>query len=875
MKKITVVMLVVLAAGLVLVACGPSGLTTEEAAQPTDEAAMAGETQTLFVGPELVDCVGVGPMECMQVRRSPDEPYGLFYDQIEGFTFEPGFEYELLVSVTPVENPPADGSSLKYSLVEVKSKTAAASGAAALPGDAGASLLENTRWVLATYLSSDGVAVPALPEATAVFRDGQVSGNASCNNYTGSYTADASNLSIGPLASSMMACVDQALMEQETQFLAQMQAAASYVVNGGTLEIINAQGRTVLSFIASQPTSLTGTTWNATMVNNNQGAVSSLVAGTAITALFGEDGVLSGSAGCNTYTAGYTIDGDQITIEQPATTMMMCAEAGVMEQEAAYLAQLPLAATYSIAGSELELRTADGALIAAYTAGVAEVVPPIAELPAAEARALEDTRWVLGSFLNADGAVQAVAEGSEVTAVFSEGQVGGSAGCNSYGGAYNLDGESLTIGPLVSTMMACEEPLMSQETQFLANMQATSSYRISGDLLDLLNAEGTVLVSFNATESTSLTGTDWTAVMVNNGREAVSGLIEGTSITALFGEDGSLSGSAGCNTYNASYSVDGNAITISQPASTMMACEEAVMAQESAYLTMLPQAATYAINGDRMEIRTADGALIVEFAAAGVAGVAGATDAGAAVVSSPVEGQPALEETRWVLATFLGQDGAVAPAAEGFESTAVFEEGRVGGNGGCNRYGGNYTLDGSNLTVGPLMSTMMACEPARMQQEQALFSNLQAAATYTVNGTTLEIKNADGLTVLTFAATEPIALAGTLWTATGVNNGRGGVASLVAGTSVTALFGEDGSLTGSAGCNNYMSSYTAEGDAITIQQPASTRKLCPGEGVMEQENAYLSQLPLAATYRIDGDRLELRSAEGALIASYVATPAGN
>jgi heat shock protein HslJ len=375
------------------------------------------------------------------------------------------------------------------------------------------------------------------------------------------------------------------------------------------------------------------------------------------------------------------------------------------------------------------------------------------------------------------------------------------------------------------------------------------------------------LVSFNASESTPLTGTNWTAVMVNNGKEAVTGVIEGTTITALFGEDGSLSGSAGCNNYNASYSVDGDAITISQPASTMMACEEAVLAQETAFLALLPQAATYAINGDRMEIRTADGALIVEFAAA-AADVMGASAAGAAVISSPVDGQPALEETRWVLATFLGQDGADATAAEGVESTAAFEEGRVGGNGGCNRYGGSYTLDGSNLTIGPLMSTMMACEPARMQQEQALFSNLQAAATYAINGTTLEIKNADGLTVLTFAATEPIALAGTPWLATGINNGRGGVESLVADTSVTALFGEDGSLTGSAGCNNYMSSYTVEGDAIAIQQPASTRKLCPGEGVMEQENAYLSQLPLAATYRVDGDRLELRSAEGAIVATY-------
>ena len=61
----------------------------------------------------------------MQVKTSLDNDYNLFYDQIEGFEFEPGYEYELLVLVEPVENPPADASTLKYSLVEEVSKTPA------------------------------------------------------------------------------------------------------------------------------------------------------------------------------------------------------------------------------------------------------------------------------------------------------------------------------------------------------------------------------------------------------------------------------------------------------------------------------------------------------------------------------------------------------------------------------------------------------------------------------------------------------------------------------------------------------------------------------------------------------------------------------
>jgi hypothetical protein len=78
-------------------------------------------------------------------------------------------------------------------------------------------------------------------------------------------------------------------------------------------------------------------------------------------------------------------------------------------------------------------------------------------------------------------------------------------------------------------------------------------------------------------------------------------------------------------------------------------------------------------------------------------------------------------------------------------------------------------------------------------------------------------------------------------------------------------------LTGSAGCNRYTAAYEIDGDSISIGPAASTRMFCAEpEGVMEQETAYLAALELAASYAIQGDTLELWSAEGARLASYVA-----
>lgn len=79
----------------------------------------------MWVEPERVDCTGVGPMECLQVSYTEDGQPELFYSPIEGFEFVEGTTYVIDVRVSEVASPPADGSSLKYALVEVVSQTPA------------------------------------------------------------------------------------------------------------------------------------------------------------------------------------------------------------------------------------------------------------------------------------------------------------------------------------------------------------------------------------------------------------------------------------------------------------------------------------------------------------------------------------------------------------------------------------------------------------------------------------------------------------------------------------------------------------------------------------------------------------------------------
>ena len=206
--------------------------------------------------------------------------------------------------------------------------------------------------------------------------------------------------------------------------------------------------------------------------------------------------------------------------------------------------------------------------------------------------------------------------GSDITAEFSSaGEVSGSAGCNRYIGKYTVSGENITFpSPMASTNMMCEQAVMEQEGAYLKALGEAKTYTASGDQLTLAGADKTTLAVYRA-ESQDLAGSSWEAIGYNNGKQAVTSVLAGTTLTAEFGQDGTLSGNGGCNTYSGPYKVAGKQITIGPLVSTMMACADpaGVMDQEAQYLAALQSAATYRIEGAVLELRTKDGALAADF----------------------------------------------------------------------------------------------------------------------------------------------------------------------------------------------------------------------------------------------------------------------
>jgi heat shock protein HslJ len=198
------------------------------------------------------------------------------------------------------------------------------------------------------------------------------------------------------------------------------------------------------------------------------------------------------------------------------------------------------------------------------------------------------------------------------------------------------------------------------------------------------------------------------------------------------------------------------------------------------------------------------------------------------------------------------------------DPTARFADGTVSGWTGCNRFTASYSGDGGSLEIGAVATTQMACEPAAEAVQRDYLAALERVAAARVEGDELVLSDGDGSELLRFRAASPVGA----WVATMFLQ-RDAVASPLAGTEVTATFGADGTLTGSAGCNTYRATYTASNGTIDVSEPVATRKACAEPaGVMEQEQAYLSALPTAANYTVEGSTLSLLTAQGTYVAVY-------
>jgi heat shock protein HslJ len=107
----------------------------------------------------------------------------------------------------------------------------------------------------------------------------------------------------------------------------------------------------------------------------------------------------------------------------------------------------------------------------------------VADQPADQTVSLDGTSWKLTVF-NKNRPVA----GSEPTLSFEDGQVSGTAGCNHYGGSYEVDGDKLSFGTMFMTEMWCEaEGVMDVESAYLELLGQAESYQVVDGVLTIFS----------------------------------------------------------------------------------------------------------------------------------------------------------------------------------------------------------------------------------------------------------------------------------------------------------------------------------------------------------------------------------------------------
>jgi heat shock protein HslJ len=441
---------------------------------------------------------------------------------------------------------------------------------------------------------------------------------------------------------------------------------------------------TVLGLAQGDPVSqLTANAWTLTAIDDEP-----VAADAGVTASFSADGVLSGSGGCNNYSATWSAEGSSLTITPIAATLILCIP-DVDELETRYLGRLQAASEFAVSGGELTITTDDGGSLT-YSGGAAGGIVG---------------SWTLSAV---DG--NPVPATVEVTAIFdAAGTVSGSGGCNQYNGTYTLDGDSIQIGGLAATRMACEDDVMAIEDAYLSALEAAATWSVSDGSLTLADAGSQHTLEFTGESGgasfTSLTDAAWTLSQVDDVTVPAD-----AGITANFLADGSINGSAGCNNFFGSYTVDGSTLEISGLASTRMACEQNVMDAEAAYLDALQAATDWSISGGQLTIISGDGTALVfdGIAVEGPTATPGATP-GPGATGDGITG------VTWSLSELAGtQISQFATVTIEFGP-----DGTLTGNAGCNDYQATYLLDEQTMAIRNLEVGGEQCDDLVMSFEQA------------------------------------------------------------------------------------------------------------------------------------------------------------
>lgn len=184
----------------------------------------------------------------------------------------------------------------------------------------------------------------------------------------------------------------------------------------------------------------------------------------------------------------------------------------------------------------------------------------------------------------------------------------------------------------------------------------------------------------------------------------------------------SVAARAGCNSMNGGYEIVDGTLEVSDMASTMMACDDALMAQDTWLSEFLTSGPVIVLDGDTLTLTGHDAALTLS-------------------AVQPAE----LEGTTWTITGIVANE-AVSSLPMDAEASITITDGQAAIRTGCNNGSTSVEITDTTMTFGPIALTKMACPPDLTELEASVLAALDGEVTYEISGDSLSLINeaADG-----------------------------------------------------------------------------------------------------------------------------------
>jgi len=334
--------------------------------------------------------------------------------------------------------------------------------------------LEDSNWTIkeahnqsGVFLASSGSQAP-----TVEFSADRINARI-CNNISGDYELKNNLITTPGLISTRMACAGS-LMVIENIFINSLENNQLLEINnqGDLIISDDAGGKVILVKQAAQEAELSGTHW---ILNHYRADGAWHDASTKDITLNFEAETLGGRI-CNSYGGDYQAKDGQLFAANIFLTEMLCADEELMAIEQSLTKTLSGTATYEF-DYENNLIIKDNE------------ERQFKFRPAPVTNPLSETTWLLNT--KGNGAVWTDLSKANVKITFEDDRVYGRA-CNSFGGSYIIKNQQIIITEsIISTLMYCEnEDLMDAERTISQTLQSNPEYKLEGDSLTLISAEG-------------------------------------------------------------------------------------------------------------------------------------------------------------------------------------------------------------------------------------------------------------------------------------------------------------------------------------------------------------------------------------------------